>query len=136
MNVNKVIIVGRLTGNAELRTTQGGQSVCSFRLATNNFWTDKAGQKQEKTEFHNVILWGRLADIAGQYLVKGQECFIEGRLETRTYTRKDGVEMKTTEIIGEGMQLGQRPAGHPMEAQPSAVSKSSEPDDGLPTIDL
>jgi len=80
-------------------------------MATNNFWTDKSGTKQEKTEFHNVVLWGRLAEIAGQYLTKGQECFVEGRLQTREYTAKDGSLKKITEIVGETMQLGNRAQG-------------------------
>lgn len=124
MNVNKVTIVGRLTGPAELRKTQSGQSVTTFRVATNNYWTDKSGQKQEKTEFHAVVLWGKLADIAAQYLVKGQEAFVGGRLETRKFTKKDGTESQVTEIIGEELQLGARPiskdvvekAETPMEA--------------------
>lgn len=111
MNVNKVILVGRLTRDPDMRTTPSGQSVVTLSMATNNFWTDKSGTKQEKTEFHNVVLWGRLAEIAGQYLTKGQECFIEGRLQTREYTAKDGSQKKTTEIVGENMQLGSRAQG-------------------------
>ena len=111
MNVNKVILVGRLTRDPEIRTTPGGQSVATISMATNSFQTDKSGQKQDKTEFHNVVLWGRQAEIASQYLTKGQECFIEGRLQTRAYTGKDGVERRTTEVIGETMQLGSRAQG-------------------------
>jgi len=111
MNVNKVVLVGRVTRDPEMRTTPTGQSVATLAIATNNFWTDKSGTKQEKTEFHNVVLWGRLAEIAGQYLTKGQECFIEGRLQTREYTAKDGTTRRTTEIIGENMQLGSRASG-------------------------
>jgi single-strand DNA-binding protein len=113
MNVNKVIIVGRLTRDPEVRTTQSGQSVVALGMATNNYWTDKSGTKQERTEFHNVVLWGRLAEIAGQYLTKGQECFIEGRLQTREYTAKDGSQKRVTEIVGENMQLGSRAQGAP-----------------------
>lgn len=111
MNVNKVILVGRLTRDPDMRTTPTGQSVATIGMATNNHWTDKSGQKQEKTEFHTVVLWGRLAEIAGQYLTKGQECFVEGRLQSRNYTDKAGQERKTTEIIGETMQLGSRAQG-------------------------
>lgn len=111
MNVNKAILVGRLTRDPDMRTTTSGQSVATLSLATNNFWTDKSGTKQEKTEFHNVVLWGRLAEIAGQYLTKGQECFVEGRLQTREYTAKDGTQKKITEIVGENMQLGSRAQG-------------------------
>lgn len=111
MNVNKVILVGRLTRDPDMRTTPTGQSVATLSMATNNFWTDKSGTKQEKTEFHNVVLWGRLAEIAGQYLTKGQECFVEGRLQTREYTAKDGTQKRITEIVGETMQLGSRAQG-------------------------
>jgi single-strand DNA-binding protein len=111
MNVNKVILVGRLTKDPEVRTTQSGQSVVALGMATNNYWTDKGGTKQERTEFHNVVLWGRLAEIAGQYLTKGQECFIEGRLQSREYTAKDGSQKRVTEIVGENMQLGSRAQG-------------------------
>lgn len=111
MNVNKAIIVGRLTRDPEVRATAGGQNVTSLSMATNHTWTDKSGQKQEKSEFHNVVLWGRLAEIAGQYLTKGQECYIEGRMQSRTYTDKAGIERKTTEIVAENMQLGSRPQG-------------------------
>lgn len=111
MNVNKAILVGRLTKDPDMRTTQSGQSVVTLSMATNNFWTDKSGTKQEKTEFHNVVLWGRLAEIASQYLTKGQECFIEGRLQTREYTAKDGSQRRITEIVGENMQLGSRAQG-------------------------
>lgn len=120
MNVNKVILVGRLTRDPEIRTTPTGQSVATIGMATNNFWTDKGGQKQEKTEFHTVILWGRQAEIAGQYLTKGQELFVEGRLQTREYTAKDGSQRRTTEVVGENMQLGSRAGG-------SAASGNSAP---------
>lgn len=111
MNVNKVLLVGRLTRDPEVRNTPSGQTVATLSLATNRFWKDKSGQRQDKTEFHNVVVWGRLAEIAGQYLTKGQEAYIEGRLETRKYTAKDGSERRTTEIIAENMQLGSKPQG-------------------------
>lgn len=142
MNVNKVIIVGRLTRDPDLRTTPSGQNVATIGMATNNFWTDKSGQKQEKTEFHTVILWGRLAEIAGQYLTKGQELFVEGRLQTREYTAKDGTERRTTEIVGENMQLGARPRGshdseyapttssaRPATSQPQSTSPAAAPEE-------
>lgn len=111
MNVNKVILVGRLTRDPETRSTNTGQTVATIGIATNNYWTDKAGQRQERTEFHNIVLWGRLAEIAGQYLSKGQEAYFEGRLQSRTYTGKDGIERRVTEIVGENMQLGSRAQG-------------------------
>lgn len=155
MNVNKVILVGRLTRDPEMRTTQSGQSVATLSMATNNFWTDKSGTKQEKTEFHNVVLWGRLAEVAGQYLTKGQECFVEGRLQTREYTAKDGTQKKTTEIIGETMQLGSRAQGSSQGARQDGgasvgggyaasksaqgqgqASKTAPAEEEIPTINL
>ena len=111
MNLNKAIIVGRLTADPQLRTTTGGQSVTSFSVATNRVWTDKAGLKQEETEFHNVVAWGRQAEIASQYLTKGGIVLIEGRIRTRSWTDKQGQQRKTTEIISERLQLGPRPQG-------------------------
>ena len=111
MNLNKVQLIGRLTRDPEIRTTPSGQTVATLSIATNRTWNDKAGQKQEKSEFHNIVIWGRLAEIAGQYLTKGQEAYFEGRLETRAYTGKDGVERRTTEVVAENMQMGSRAAG-------------------------
>lgn len=143
MNVNKVMLVGRLTRDPEIRTTSGGQSVASISLATNRFWKDKNGQRQDKTEFHNVVLWGRLAEIVGQYLTKGQECFIEGRMETRKYTAKDGTERRVTEVVAENMQLGSRPQGsagpsnYNRPAAPASQPAVQEaPAEEIPTINL
>ncbi len=124
MNVNKVILVGRLTRDPDMRTTTSGQQVATLSMATNNFWTDKSGTRQERTEFHSVVLWGRLAEIAGQYLTKGQECYVEGRLQSREYTAKDGTERKVTEIVGETMQLGSRAQG---SAQGQGGARSAAP---------
>lgn len=122
MNLNKVMLVGRLTRDPELRTTPSGQNVATVGLATGRTYTDKNGQKQEQTEFHNLVLWGRLAEIAGQYLIKGQECYFEGRLQTRTYTGKDNVERRTTEVIVENMQMGSKPQGAPYRAGAPATA--------------
>ncbi|HOW60852.1 MAG TPA: single-stranded DNA-binding protein [Candidatus Moranbacteria bacterium] len=111
MNLNKVQLIGRLTRDPEIRNTPSGQTVATVSIATNRTWKDKSGQKQEKTDFHNIVMWGRTAEIAGQYLTKGQEAYFEGRLETRSYTGKDGIERRTTEIIVENMQMGSRPQG-------------------------
>ena len=141
MNVNKVILVGRLTRDPEIRNTASGQTVSSVSIATNRVWKDKSGQKQEQTEYHNVVLWGRLAEITGQYLTKGQEAYFEGRLQTRKYTGKDGVERRTTEIVAENMQLGSRASGNsgnyssPGTPHPS-VSKAPVQEDNIPTINL
>jgi single-strand DNA-binding protein len=111
MDLNKVIIVGRVTADPQLRTTPGGQSVTTLGVATNRAWTDKNNQKQEETEFHSVVLWGRQAEVAAQYLTKGATVLVEGRLRTRSWTDKQGAQRKTTEIMSERMQLGPRPYG-------------------------
>lgn len=146
MNVNKVILIGRLTKDPEVRNTPSGQSVASLSLATNRVWKDKNGQKQEQTEFHNVVLWGRLAEIAGQYLTKGQEAYFEGRLQTRKFTGKDGLERRTTEVVAENMQLGARARGaasgysSPTAPAPRPAETIATPmpaqEEQIPTINL
>lgn len=141
MNVNKVILVGRLTRDPEIRNTTSGQTVATIGLATNRYWTNKNGQKQEKTEFHNIIAWGRTAEIAGQYLTKGQEAYFEGRLEHRSYTDKNGIERKVTEVIAENMQLGSRPQGssspRPAPVRESQnISQEKSASEEIPTINL
>lgn len=111
MNLNKVFLIGNLVQDPELRTTSAGQPVCTIRMATNRIWTDqKSGQKQQKAEYHTVILWRKLAEIAKQYLTKGNLLLIEGRLQTRSWQDKNGVKRWTTEIIADGMQMGPRTA--------------------------
>lgn len=108
MYLNKVILVGRLTRDPETRTLPSGDSVVNFGLATNRVWKDKDGNKQEQVEFHNIVAFGRLADIAAQYLNKGALCLVVGRLQTRSWQAQDGNQRSRTEIIMEEMQLGPR----------------------------
>ena len=108
MDLNKVIVLGRVTADPQLRTTPGGQSVVTLGVATNRTWTDKNGAKQEEAEFHNVVIWGRQAEVAAQFLTKGAMVLIEGRLRTRSWTDKQGQQRRTTEIMSERMQLGPR----------------------------
>ena len=104
--VNKVILLGRLGKDPEVRYTQGGSAVTSFSIATSEAWKDKAtGEKQEKTEWHNIVMFSRLAEIAGQYLKKGSQVYIEGKLQTRKWTDKNGIDRYTTEIIANEMQM-------------------------------
>lgn len=117
MNLNKVILVGRLTADPETRTTPSGQSVCNLRLATNRIWTDKTGQKQEKAEFHTVILWRKLAEIASQFLTKGSLVLIEGRLQTRSWQDPSGNKRYRTEIVAQSLQLGPKAAGKVIPAE-------------------
>ena len=154
MNVNKVIIVGRITADPQLRQTPGGQSVASFSIATNRTWTGKTGGKQEEVEFHNIVAWGRTAEIASQFLTKGSLAYVEGRLRTRSWTDKQNQTRKTTEIICERLQLGPKPAGaggfsgggasSPKSGQAPSTSSMSSPQAGsgqppeeeIPVIDM
>src|SRR6187399_3765642 len=98
-SVNKVIILGNLGRDPETRYTTGGDAVTNLNIATSEQWKDKSGEKQERTEWHRVVLFGRQAEVAGEYLKKGRSVYIEGRLQTRKYTDKDGVEKYSTEIV-------------------------------------
>lgn len=108
MNVNKAIICGYLTRDPEERTLPSGQPVSSFGIATNRAWTNAEGQKQEQAEFHNIVAFGKLAEICNQYLTKGRLVYIEGRLQTRTWESQDGTKKNRTEIVAETMQMGPR----------------------------
>lgn len=138
MNINKALIAGRLTKDPVVRTTQTGQTVAQFSVATSQTWNDKQGQKQEKATFHNIVMWGKLAEIAGQWLTKGQEVFIEGKIETRDYTGKDGIKRYTTEIVGNNMQMGNKPAGHSAPPPTTPPENISQPavEEAIPTINL
>jgi single-strand DNA-binding protein len=125
MDLNKVILVGRVTADPQIRTTPGGQSVTTIGVATNRTWTDKAGQKQEQPEFQSVVVWGRQAEVAGQYLTKGAMVLIEGRIQTRGWTDKQGQGRKTTEIMCERLQLGPRAAGGGGGGQGGGYSSNS-----------
>jgi single-strand DNA-binding protein len=135
MNVNKVFILGNLTRDPELRQTPAGQSVTSFGVATNTFFTDKSGVRQKRTEFHNVVVWGRQAEIANQFLKKGSSVFVEGHLQTRGWQDKQGQNHRVTEIICERMQLGPRPAGGAVAGSSSATVDET-PRDDLPEINI
>ena len=111
-NLNKVTLIGRLGQDPEIRYTQSGSAVANANIATNDYWTDKQGEKQERTEWHRVVFFNRLAEIAAEYLKKGSQVFIEGRIQTRKWEDKDGNERWTTEIVANEMQmLGSRGGG-------------------------
>ncbi len=116
MDLNRTTLIGRLTRDPEVRTTPNGKSVASVTVATGRSWTDQAGQKQKESEFHNIVMWGKLADIAGQYLRKGARLYVEGRLKTRDWTGQDGIKRYRTEIIAESMIMldGAPRSGAPM----------------------
>lgn len=110
MNLNKVYLIGRLASDPEFRTTPSGQEVATLRMATNRVWNDRtSGEKRQATEFHTIVVWGRLAQIANQYLNKGAMAMIEGRLQTRSWEGQDGVKRYRTEIVAENLQLGPKP---------------------------
>jgi single-strand DNA-binding protein len=128
-SVNKVILVGNLGRDPEVRYMPNGEAVCNFSIATTENWKDKSGVKQEKTEWHNIVMYRRLAEIAGEYLKKGRPVYVEGRLQTRKW-EKDGVTRYTTEIIGDQMQmLGSKDGGGSGASYDGGMDQGSPPDD-------
>jgi single-strand DNA-binding protein len=103
--VNKVILVGHLGADPDMRYTPSGQGVCELRLATSESWNDKNGQRQERTEWHRIVVWGKRAEVCSKYLAKGRQVFVEGRIQTRTYDDKDGIKRYMTEIIANDVQF-------------------------------
>ncbi len=145
MNLNKVFILGNLTRDPEFRQIPSGQTVSSFSVATNRFFTDSMGQKQQQAEFHNIVAWGRQAEIINQYLRKGSLVFIEGRLQTRSWQDQQGTKHWRTEVVADRVQLGPRqgqgsggnsvpPNSPPMNNSMPASQKP--PEDHTPIIDL
>ncbi len=140
MDLNKAMIIGRLTRDPELKTTPSGVSVCQVGLATNFVYTNQqSGQKVEQVEYHNVVLWRKLGEIASQYLKKGQRVYIEGRLQTRSWDGQDGKKNYRTEIVADNMIMldGGRGDMAPMGSAPSSQSSTtSQPfvEEELPTI--
>lgn len=129
--INKVILVGNLGKDPEVRYTPGGQAVANFNIATNESWTDKQGQKQERTEWHRIVVWGKTAELCGEYLSKGRQVYIDGRLQTREWNNKEGVKQYTTEVVANQVLFlsggGERGAG-----QGRGGSKGSSDDFGPP----
>ena len=123
-SVNKAIIIGNLGKDPELKSTPNGQSVCTFNIATNERWTGKDGEAQERTEWHRIVLWGKNAENAAKYLKKGRPVYIEGRLQTRSWEDKEsGVTRYVTEIVGQVMQFLGAPTGSGRpDAQPGYVA--------------
>jgi len=130
--LNKVMLIGNLGADPEVRYTQDGTCVCNIRVATTERWKNRNGEPQERTEWHRVVLWGRLGEIAGQYLSKGRQVYIEGRLETRKWTDKEGNERYTTEIRAQTMQMLGGRGGTPAEPAPA---KAAPPAAGDPFAD-
>lgn len=142
MNLNKVMLIGRLTQDPESRQTPSGQNVTTINLATNRVWNDASGRK-EATEYHRVVAWGRLGEIANNYLKKGGLVYIEGRMQTRSWDDKSGQKRYTTEVIAENLQLGPRSSGagsydsgssFKRSAPASAPAASAGPEPEIPII--
>jgi len=126
MSLNRAQIIGNVTRDPETRTTASGQTVSNFSVATNAVWTDTQGQKQERTEFHDVVAWGKLGEICGQYLAKGRRVFAEGRLQTREWETPEGQKRRRTEIVAENVIMLDRPPTAPgASSSPSYVPASS-----------
>src|SRR5262245_16770780 len=139
-SVNKVILVGNLGRDAELRYTPGGAAVATLNMATTEVWNDKAGQRQEKTEWHRVVLWGKTAESLAEYLTKGKQIYVEGRLQTRQWDDKDGNKRYTTEIRSDRVVLlsggGGRSAPADRSEAPSGHAPVQEPSEPLTDDDI
>ena len=140
MNFNQWTGVGRVTKDPQLKSTPNGMSVCSFSIATNQSWVGKNGQKQEKTEYHNLVAWGKLGETIAKWVTKGQEILVTGRLETRTWD-KDGIKHYATEIICDNFSFGQKAKGQSQEGvqehpQEQGMPLEEEAAQGLPTVEL
>ncbi len=131
MDLNRAMMIGNVTRDPEVRTTPTGQTVCSFGIATNQQWTDAQGVKQQRTEFHNIVAWGKLAEICGQYLGKGRKTYIEGRIQTREWEAPDGQKKNRTEIVADNMiMLDRKDPAAPSApgATPSSAPSTPTPD--------
>lgn len=140
-SLNKVTLIGSLGRDPEIRYMPNGDAACNLSVATSESWKDKSGEKQERTEWHRISMFGKLAEIAGQYLAKGSSVYLEGKLQTRKWTDKDGVEKYTTEIIADRMQMlggkEQRHGQQQEQRQESQQSRQQRPtadsfDDDIP----
>jgi len=150
MSVNKVILVGRLGRDPETRYTSGGQAVANFTLATDESFKSRSGERQKRTEWHRIVLWGKLAEIAQQYLKKGMLVYVEGRLQTRQWEdKRDGQKRQTTEIVGNVMRMltsraeaaaagagAEGDAGHGRMADGDFEVASSGPEEGVPSPEI
>ena len=151
MSLNKVMLIGNLTRDPELKTLTSGQPVATLGVATNRVFNDKQGQRQDQTEFHNVVAWGKLAEICQQYMTKGRKVYVEGRLQTREWTSQDGTKHQKTEIVAENIimldRAGASTGGAPVATNRPAQNSAPRPGGGyntkpqpaandLPTISL
>jgi len=137
-SLNRATIIGNVTQDPETRTIPSGQTVCNFSVATNRFWTGPDGQKQEASEFHNIVAWRKLAEICSQFLSKGRKVYIEGRLQTRKWTGQDNVQRESTEVVAENMMIldnKHREGGAPGQGGAPGESPAPAPSSGGFTAD-
>lgn len=135
MDLNKVMIIGRLTQDPESRTTPQGTTVANFSVATSRVWKDQQGNQQDKTEFHNIVAWRRLAEICAQYLAKGRQVYIEGHLQTRSWEDQNGVKKYRTEIVADNMiMLGSKGDNAPAQNQQSTSSRQNQQQEQEPAM--
>jgi len=138
MYINKAMVYGNLTRDPEMKALPSGQQVTSFSLATNRVWKDKAGAKQESVDYHNIVMFAKLAELAAQYLKKGSGVYIEGRMQTRSWDDASGVKKYRMEIIADTMQFGPKASGTPTSggySAPVASSKGAQAPEPLETIE-
>lgn len=138
MYINKAIIYGNLTRDPELKSLPSGMQVCEFSVATNRVWKDKNGAKQESTDYHNVVVFGRQAELVKQYLGKGNGVFLEGRIQTRSWEAGDGTKRYRTEIVADRIQFGPKggaPTGSYNKGDGSSATKSADKKDESPAIE-
>ncbi len=139
MYLNKAIIFGNLTRDPELKALPSGMQVANISLATNRTWKDNNGARQESTDYHNVVVFGRQAETVAQYLKKGASVFIEGRMQTRSWDGQDGKKQYRTEVVADRVQFGPKPSGESKGSYPSsnqsAPAKEKDPLDSLPSVD-
>ncbi len=136
--INKVIVVGRLGADPELKTVTGGQNVARLSVATSENWTDKQGQKQERTEWHRIVVWGKLAELCGKYLSKGRQVYVEGRLQTRSWEDPQGQKKYTTEIVANTVQFlggGNATAGATAQNESGFGAQDSGPEPAFDNSD-
>lgn len=143
MDLNRATILGRLTRDPEVKTTPSGRTVTKVGIATNRVWTDQSGVKQEKVEYHNCVFWGKIAEIAGQYLSKGKRVYVEGRLQTSDWTDTSGIKKYRTEIIVDNMimldggrQAGSAPVGNSAPVNDGPSYHDEEPVDEVKVEDI
>ena len=130
--LNKVMLIGRLGADPEVRYTPSGTAVAKFNIATTESWTNKDGEKQERTEWHRIVAWGRLGEICGEYLNKGKLVYIEGKLQTRSWEDREGNQRYTTEINAQTMQMLDRSSGDSRNNEPPNYDVPGPADDDIP----